>query len=87
MTLAGPDFTTILRLVFADGAPDNVVLSTVPIPNGSPVCAPGSASVTDLFSLCCPLPLAVDHADFTTNLLLGFVLLVLVQVLLLQYRQ
>ena len=33
----GSDFTTILRLVNADGAPGNIVLSPVPISNRSPM--------------------------------------------------
>ena len=58
--------------MFADGALGNVVLSPMPISNGSPVCISASMSVTDLFTLCCPLLLAVDDADFISNLLLGF---------------
>ena len=33
---------------------------------------PGSVSATDLFSLCCPVPLAIDDADFMSSLPLGF---------------
>ena len=65
-------FTTILRLVFADDTPGSVVLSPVPMPNGSPVCIPPPASAAGLFAPCRPLPLAVDDADFKSNLLLGF---------------
>ena len=57
--------------MFADGALGNVVLSPMPISNGSQF-AFLLLSVTDLFTLCCPLLLAVDDADFISNLLLGF---------------
>ena len=72
MTATGSDCTTIICLVFADGAPGNGVLSPVPISNGSPVCILDSVSVTGLFALCCPLPLAVVDAEFISNLLVGF---------------
>ena len=68
----GSDFTAILRLVFADGALGDVVLSLVPISDVSLVCTLGSVSGTGLFSLCCQLPLAEDDADFMCNLLFGF---------------
>ena len=72
VTATDSDSTTILRLVFADDAPGSVVLSSVPISNGSPVCIPDSVSVAGLFALCCPLPVAVHDADFISNLLVGF---------------
>ena len=37
---------------------------------GSLACVPASVFVTDLFSLCCPLSLAADGADFMSSLLL-----------------
>ena len=49
----------------------NVMLPVI-TSNGSPVSIPGSVPVTDLFFICCPLPLAVDDADFIRNLFLGF---------------
>ena len=68
----GSDFTTILRPLFAESALGNVVLSPVPISNVSPICVLGSVSVTGLFSLSCPLPLADDAADFVRNLFMKF---------------
>ena len=72
VTATGSDFTTILRLVFADAA-DAALGSVVPISNLSPICIPDSVSVAGLLVLCCPLPVAIDDADFISNLLLGFV--------------
>ena len=62
VTATGSDFTAIL-LMFADGAPGNVVLSPMPIFDGSPVCILDSVSVTGLFALCSPLPLAVGRGS------------------------
>ena len=67
----GADFSAILHLVFAPKALSNAALSSVPISIGTPICASGSASVADLFTLCCPLPLAAGDADFTSSLFLG----------------
>ena len=39
---------------------------------GTPSCASPSASVADLLTRCCPLPLAADDADFMSSLVLGF---------------
>ena len=72
MTATGSDITTILRLVFADHASGNSVLSPVPISDESSAHTLVSLSGIGLFSLCCPLPLAVDDADFMSNLLFGF---------------
>ena len=38
---------------------------------GSLACVPASVFVTDLFSLCCPLSLGNDGADFMSSLVLG----------------
>ena len=48
------------------------MLSPVPISDMSSICILDSSSGIDLFSLCCPLPLAVDDADFMSNLFLEF---------------
>ena len=47
VTATASDFTIVLRLVFAGNARGNAVLSPVQISFGSPVCIPGSVSVTD----------------------------------------
>ena len=68
----GVDFSAIIRLVFEAKALGNTALSSVPISIGPQICASGSASVVELFTRCCPLPLAADYADFKSSLFLGF---------------
>ena len=63
VTATGSDFTTILRWMFADSAAVSGV---------SPTCIPDSSNGIDLFCLRCPLPLAVNDADFMSSLLFGF---------------
>ena len=49
-------------MVVAAKALGNATLLPVPISIGTSIGASGSASVADLFTCCCPLPLA-DDAD------------------------
>ena len=56
---AGSDFATIR-------------LRQYPFPSKLQFCASGSASVADLITCCCPLPLADDDADFISSLFFGF---------------
>ena len=68
----GDDFSAILHLVFAAKALGNENLLSVPMSIGASIGASGAASVSDLFTCCCPLPLAADDADFTSNFVVGF---------------
>ena len=63
VTATGSDFTAILRLVLAAIALGNATLLSVPISIETSIGAANSASVVDLFTCCCPLPLAADNAD------------------------
>ena len=67
-TATGADVPAIIRLVFAARALGNAALTSVPIYIGTPICASGSASVADLSTRYCPLPLAADDADFMSGL-------------------
>ena len=60
----GDYFSTMIRLVFAANALGNATHVSVAISNGTS----SGASVADLFTCCCPLPLAGDDADFTGSL-------------------
>ena len=61
------DITAILRRIFADGAASDAEPSPAPVSGVSSTCIPESSSGIGLFCLCCPLPLAVHDADFTST--------------------
>ena len=56
----------------------DAVPSPAPVSRVSWTCTPNSSSGIALFCLCCPLPLAVNDADFTSSLLFGSVLVLLI---------
>ena len=61
----------ILRLVLAAEMPGSAALLSIPMSIGTSIEAFGSASAADCFTCCCPLPLAVDDADFISSRFLG----------------
>ena len=66
MTATRADFSAILRMVFAATALANAALRQYTFVIGTPICACGSSSVADLFTRCCPLPLA-GHPTVAPN--------------------